>query len=69
MPKKQTEWSRAYNAKAYDRVSLMLPKGRKSDVEAYAQQQGLSVNGLINALLKTAIGLTDEEWSNKSYNE
>ncbi|MBQ3669059.1 MAG: hypothetical protein II920_07525 [Clostridia bacterium] len=65
MPKKQTEWSRAYNAKAYDRVSVMLPKGRKSDVEAHAQSKGLSVNGLINVLLRSNMGLTEDAWNAK----
>ena len=36
-----------YNAKAYDRVSLMLPKGRKQVVEAHAEGQGETVNGFI----------------------
>lgn len=51
-----------YNAKAYDRVSIMLPKGRKQAVEAHAKQRGESVNGLVNALLRVDLGLSEDEW-------
>lgn len=63
MVKKQTEWSRAYNEKAYDRLAITIPKGRKADVEAAAKAQGYkSINGLVNGLLRAAAGLTEEEW-------
>lgn len=62
MPKKQTEWTRAYVEKAYDRVSVTIPKGRKQTVEAFVKSRGQSVNGLINELLRTAVGLSEEEW-------
>ena len=51
-----------YNAKAYDRVSIMLPKGRKQAVEAHAKARGESVNGLVNALLRADMGLSEDEW-------
>lgn len=51
-----------YNAKAYDRVSIMLPKGLKQAVEAHAKRRGESVNGLVNALLRADMGLSDDEW-------
>lgn len=51
-----------YNAKAYDRVSLMLPKGRKAAVEAFARAHGESVNGLVNALLRAKMGISEDEW-------
>ena len=52
MPKKQTEWSRAYNQKAYDRISVTVPKGKKEEITAAAARSGESVNGLINRLLQ-----------------
>jgi len=58
MPKKQTEWSRAYNEKAYDRIYVTVPKGFKAEIEAHAQRKGLSVNSLINALLRADMGLS-----------
>lgn len=51
-----------WNAKAYDRINLTIPKGRKSDVEAHAKSKGESVNGLINALLRADMKLTEDEW-------
>ena len=51
MAKSQTIASNKYNAKAYDRVSLMLPKGKKEVVREYAESKGLSLNGYINKLI------------------
>lgn len=62
MPTKQTEWSRAFNEKSYDRLAITVPKGRKADIEAYATANGYSVNGLVNELLQSALGMPDEEW-------
>lgn len=65
MPKKQTEWTRAYNEKSYDRLAITIPKGQKAAVEAFAREQGQSVNGLVNALLRAAMGLSEGEWKSK----
>ena len=62
MPTAKTKASRKYNEKAYDRVSVMLPRGRKKDVEAFCSDQGQSVNGLVNGLLRGAMGLSEDEW-------
>ena len=51
-----------YQAKAYDRLAIIVPKGKKAVVETYAEQHGESVNGLVNRLLMEAIGLTVEQW-------
>ena len=62
MPTARTKANRKYNEKAYDRVSVTIPKGRKEAVEAHAESKGESVNGLINALLRADMGLTEDEW-------
>ena len=62
MGTKQTEWTRAYNEKAYDRLAITIPKGRKTAVEAAAREHGESVNGYVNALLRGDMGLTEQEW-------
>ena len=55
-----------YNAKAYDRVPIIVPKGRKADIEAHASDKGRSVNGLVNDLLRQELGgLTEAEWGYK----
>ena len=51
-----------WNAKAYDDLRVRIPKGRRADVEAYAKEQGESVNGLINRFLRDALGMTEADW-------
>ena len=57
-----------YNAKAYDRINVAIPKGRKADVEAHAKHKGQSVNGLINALLQADMGMSEEDWKKPAEN-
>ena len=45
--KAQQRATNKYIAKAYDRVNLTLPKGRKEEVKAHAEQRGESLNGFI----------------------
>lgn len=59
---KRTDYKRAFNEKAYDRISVTIPKGRKAAVEAHAKSKGESVNGLVNALLRADMGLSEEDW-------
>lgn len=55
--------TRRYNEKSYDRVSVMLPRGRKKGLESFAADSPhKSINGLINALLAAAMGFTLDEW-------
>lgn len=65
MAKKQTEWSRNYNEAAYDRPAITIPKGRKADVEARAKAEGTTINGLVNTLLRSHLGMTEDEWKAK----
>ena len=60
MPKKQTEWSRNYNEKAYDRLAITVPKGQKNTVEAAANAAGESVNQYTQRALLARMGL--ETW-------
>ena len=45
-----------YNAKAYDRVNLVVPKGQKEQIQEYAKELGMSLNGYINSLIKADMG-------------
>ena len=54
-----------YTAANYDELKVRIPKGRKIDVEAHAKSKGESVNGLINALLRADMGLSEDEWKEK----
>lgn len=64
--KTSTAVKQRYNEKAYDRLAITVPKGRKEIIEEYAKAQGESVNGLVNGLLRNAIGLSEEEWKKDS---
>lgn len=55
MPKPATNASRKYNAKAYDRIEITVPKGEKAEIAqaaAAAGPDGMSVNAFINAAIK-----------------
>lgn len=45
--KAQNKWI----AKAYDRINLTLPKGKKDIIKACAESCGESVNGFINCAI------------------
>ena len=51
-----------WNAKAYDEIKVRVPKGDKEKIQAYAQENGETVNGFINRLIAEAMGAdkTDE---------
>ena len=55
-----------YNEKAYDRLAITIPKGKKAAVEEYAAAHQESVNGFVNSLLRNALGLSEEEWKRTS---
>lgn len=48
MGKASTKAQNKYIAKAYDRVNLTVPKGKKDEIAAHAGKQGESTNGFIN---------------------
>ena len=48
MGKASTRAQNRYIAKAYDRINLTVPKGKKDTIQAHAENQGESVNGFIN---------------------
>lgn len=51
MGKASTKAQNKYIAKAYDRVNLTMPKGKKENVQAFAEAYGLSLNAFINAAI------------------
>ena len=44
-----------YNAKAYDNIGVIVPKGQKAVIQAIASRYGLSLNGYINRLIDEAL--------------
>lgn len=51
MGKASTKAQNKYIAKAYDRVNLTMPKGKKENVQMFAEAHGLSLNSFINAAI------------------
>ena len=52
-----------YNAKAYDRINIVIPKGQKATVEAAAKAAGESVNQYTQKALLARMGV--EDWPTK----
>lgn len=62
MSKTSSAVKRRWNEKNYDRLAITVPKGRKADIEARAASLGLSVNGLVNELLRKDLSMSDDIW-------
>lgn len=62
--KAQQRATNKYIAKAYDRVNLTLPKGRKDEVKAHAEQHGESLNGFIQRAIEETM-IRDQESASK----
>ena len=54
--KNSYESIKRYEDKAYDKVLVRMPKGRKGEIQTFAAQTGESVNGFINRAIGEAIG-------------
>lgn len=55
MPTAKTRAVRKYNDKAYDRISIVVPKGQKKIISDYARAIGMTTNGFITALIRERI--------------
>ena len=53
--KAQQRATNKYIAKAYDRINLPVPKGRKDAIQAHAEAHSESVNGFINRAISEAM--------------
>lgn len=49
-----------YMKKNYDRVNLVMPKGRKAAIRAHAEKNGESLNGFINRAIDEAMERDDQ---------
>lgn len=47
----QNRATQKWNKENYDEIKVRVPKGKKDEYKALAEQQGLSLNGLIVSLL------------------
>ena len=57
--KAQQKAENKYMKSNYDRVNLVMPKGKKDVIQAHAAQQGESVNAYINRAIDEAMQRDD----------
>lgn len=60
--KAQLKATNKYNAANYDSLRIVVPKGQKQAIEAFAKEKGESVNGFVNALIRSEMGISESEW-------
>ena len=60
------KWNDENMTKKYDRIQLVVPKGRKATVEKLAASHNESVNGFVNSLIRNAAGMSEVEWKDCS---
>ena len=51
----QKQATARYNKKAYDRIDVIVPKGKRKLIQDYAKKQGLSANKFINEAIDRAM--------------
>ena len=56
------DYRNRYMADFYDRLSVVVPKGRKNDIAVYAAAKGTTINGLVNTLLQAEMGIDKKDW-------
>lgn len=56
MAGKYTEYKNKFQSEKYDRISVLVEKGRKESIKAHAESKGMSLNAFI-------VGLIDKEIS------
>lgn len=52
----QNKATQRYQQKAYDRLAIRVYKGQADIIKAYAEAQGMSLNGYINKLIADDMG-------------
>ena len=48
-------YNNSFNEKAYDRINLVVPKGKKDVIKAHVAARGESVNAFINRAIEEAM--------------
>ena len=61
----QTKAKNKYNSKAYDSLRIVVKKGRKDIIKHYTEQNGKTINGLVNELLEAEIPELKQEQPTK----
>lgn len=51
----KVKYNNEFNAKAYDRINLVVPKGKKEQIKEYAESKGMSTNAFIVKAIEDAM--------------
>lgn len=57
----QKEATARYNKKAYDRIDIIVPKGKRELIKQFACRQGKSTNKFINDAIDKAMAEQEED--------
>lgn len=49
--KKDFDHQNEYNRQKYDHLNIMLPKGKKAELQELAERLGMSLNGMVKIAL------------------
>ena len=60
-PRTSASVKNRYNEKAYDRITVVVPKGSKQILKEYAQNSGISLNAMICDAIREKTGLSLEK--------
>jgi predicted nucleic acid-binding Zn ribbon protein len=58
--RQSTESKKIYNAKAYDRLSIVVHKGERDLIRSFAEKRGLSLNGFVVGLIYREMGIVHD---------
>lgn len=47
----KTDYKNKWQAEKCDRISLVVPKGKKDKIKAFAESKGESLNGFVNRVI------------------
>lgn len=67
--KAQIRATNKYMKSNYDSLRIVVPFGLKSAIEAHAKVRGVSINSLVNRLIREDMGLSEDEWKKQKENE
>jgi hypothetical protein len=51
----KTKYQNEYISKKYDSLRIVVPKGKKDKIKAYADSKGESINGFVNKAIDKAM--------------
>ena len=57
----QKQATARYNKKAYDRIDVIVPKGKRKVIQDFAKKQGKSTNKFINEAIDRAMAEQEED--------